>query len=269
MNKPKLEITKNYAIFEMHETNRPLKEKSVLLESLQKFGFMPSGAIHCKHNGNGKLKIVRGNHRFHYAQRLGLPIYYIVDDTNSEIFSLEGDNSQAWNSSDFLKARAKAGDKDCGRLVGFMEKHHIPIGPAASLMVGQVGYGGETLTRIKRGTFKVANMDFADNVVRVTDLGRDLGIKFATSAAFVHAVSLCLRIPEFDIDLFCDKLNKHCAIMKQRTKREDYLEEIESVYNHKSQLTRLPIKFRALEIARERQKTFGKHKESAREYSEN
>ena len=40
---------------------------------------------------------------------------------------------------------------------------------------------------------------------------------------------------------------------------------IENVYNHQSRLTRLPIKFRAVEIARERQKTFGKKKEEVPE----
>ncbi len=259
MNKPKLESTKNYDLFEMHDTNRPIKDKPLLLESMQKNGFIPSGAIHCYRNGNGKLKIIRGHHRFHYAQRLKLAVYYIIDDTNHDIFNLEGDTTQAWSSLDFLKARAKAGNKDCDRLLGFMEKHHIPIGPATSLMVGQSA-NSRGVSEVKRGTFKVGDMGFANEVIGVIDILRDLGVSFATSAMFLSAMSLCLRIPELDIELLREKIKTHYLILRKRLSRSEYLEEIENVYNYKSQLSRLPIKFRALEIARERQKNFGQQK---------
>jgi len=254
--KPKLECTKNYDIFEMHETNRPVKEKHVLLDSMRKYGFMPSGAIHCYRNGNGKLKIIRGHHRFHYAQRLKLPVYYIVDDTQPDIFGLEGDSSQTWNSMDFVSARAKAGNKNYIRLLGFMNKHRIPLGAATHLMMGESCEGGRA-TVIKSGMFKIDDEDteFAGKVAKVIDSLRDFGVPFCTSGSFVSAVALCVYIPEFDLDQFQDKIGKFHGTLRKCMTRNEYLDEIESLYNHQSQKNRLPIKFRALEVARERSKS--------------
>ena len=40
-DRPKLQETKDYDIFEEHEYNRPVRANRVLLESMAKHGFMP------------------------------------------------------------------------------------------------------------------------------------------------------------------------------------------------------------------------------------
>ncbi|MCR4331556.1 MAG: hypothetical protein NUV34_02445, partial [Sulfuricaulis sp.] len=87
--KPKLQCTHKYDLFEMHELNRPLHDDPRLLASMQKTGFMPSSPIQCVRNGNGTLKVVRGHHRLTYAKRLGLPVWFVVDDTKTDLFDLE------------------------------------------------------------------------------------------------------------------------------------------------------------------------------------
>ncbi len=131
--KPKLEKTYNYDLFEPHEFSRPLHEDKVLLGSMQKYGFLPSCPIHCVQSDNGKLKVIRGQHRLHYARRLGLPVYYVIDDSNPDIFYLEAVR-QKWSLTDFAEARANAGDKNYIKLLAFKKKHGLPLGAAARLL---------------------------------------------------------------------------------------------------------------------------------------
>src|SRR3990167_2530870 len=135
--KPRLEKTFNYDLFEMHDYNRTLHENSDLLKSMESHGFMPSSPIQCVSNGSGKLKVIRGHHRYDYAKRLKLPIYYIVDNSNTDIFDLEGSSLQSWSVKDFAVARAKHGDKSIQALLEFKEKHGLTLLSAASLVGGE------------------------------------------------------------------------------------------------------------------------------------
>jgi hypothetical protein len=256
--KYELQKTTNYGLFELHDCNRPKTEDKMLLESMKRYGFMPSGAIHVRKVGN-KLKIIRGHHRFFYAQRLGLPIYYIIDDTDADIFYLEGSFHPVWDGDDFVYARSHSGDKDCTKLKLFQQEHHLHLGAAASLVGGQSAGSGNKTKQVKNGTFTVGDMTHANQVVRVTDLCRELGIVFATSSGFVKAVSAALRIPEFSLEGFIAKIRLYPRMMNRRSTGKEFLEEIESIYNYAAKGKRMPVSFRAQEVARQRAVTFGEH----------
>lgn len=249
---PKLQVTKNYDLFELHELNRPLHKDKRLEESMKKYGFMPSCPIQCVHNGNGKLKIIKGHHRFMTAKNLGLNVWYIVDKTNTDLFYMESCRTQ-WTVNDFANARANAGDEHCKKLLVFMENHGLNIGSASSLLGGESAGSLNKVNQIKRGTFKVVDSKLTNMVIKITDRCRDLKIPFATNSAFVGAISFVVRIPEFDINLFIHKLNLHWSKMSKRTTIYDYLEEIEELYNYGQRQTRIPLAFRAKELARKRQ----------------
>ena len=250
--------TKDYDMFEMHKFNRPLGEKPGLVDSMRRDGFAPSCAIHCVTNGNGKLKIIRGHHRFAIAKRLGLPVYYIVDDSITDIFALEGDSRQSWSVADFAYARAKAGDKHCKEMLAFKDTHGLTFGSAASLMGGESAGSHNQTRAIKSGAFRVGDKKHAWKVVEITDLCRELGIKFATSSGFVHAVSRALRVPEFDSKRFQHSLSLHPHIMNKRSRADEYLEEITGLYNYRRRGKRVRIDSLADDIMRERCRTFGR-----------
>jgi hypothetical protein len=64
-------------------------------------------------------------------------------------------------------------------------------------------------------------------------------------------------VPEFDLDLFIHKLTLNGSQMRKRGTLNEYLEEIEALYNYGSSRKRIPVAFRAREISKQRQKTFG------------
>lgn len=251
-DKPKLQVSRDYGIFEMHEFNRPLHEDPRLLASMKKVGFMPSSPIQCVRNGHGRLKVVRGHHRLDVAKRLNLPVWYIVDNSKVDIFDLEGVKQQ-WSASDFLKARAAAGNEHCEKVVEFQKRHGLTLSAAASLLGGQSAASGNKVKSIKDGTFKVASdLSHAKTVVSITDYCHDCGVDFARSAAFVGAVSMCARVPEFDPAVFKHRVKLHGGIMRKRAAKDEYLAEIDALYNYGAKGRRLPLEFQAKEVARER-----------------
>lgn len=256
---PRLRVTKDYDIFEMHELNREIRESPILLASMKAHGFMHSSPIQCITNGNGKLKVIRGHTRLHYAKRLKLPVWYVIDDTNTDIYDLEADSGVRWTLRDFLVSRARAGDVACKQVLAFQEKHHLTQGVAISLMGGESAGSQNRQEAVKRGVFKMAaDLSHAKAVVDVTDHFRANGVLFATRSSFVAAVSMLLRVPEFDPKVLKHRLAQAPALIQQRTNTEGYLDELEALYNYGAKRSRLPLKFRAQEISRERQATFGK-----------
>ena len=250
--KAKLEKTTDYSMFQSHELNRPLHKTKLLNNSLLKNGFMPSSPLHCVHNGGGKLKILRGHHRFHLARELKLPVYYVVDDTETDIFELEGDSGSHWSLRDFVHARSQAGDMDCQKLLAFQKRHGISLGAAASLVGGDSAASNNMGRAVRQGRFEVGDMKHANDVVRVVDLCRELGAEYATNSAFVYALSSVLRIPELDQEHLMHRLRIGYANVNKRSNREGYMEEIEALYNHAARSKRLPIAFRAAQVGRER-----------------
>lgn len=252
-DKPKLQCTKDYNLFEPHPFNRPLHEDKKLLRSMREHGWMPSSPAQCIRNGNGKLKVVRGHHRLDYAKQLGLPVYYVIDESCTAIFELENPKS-TWTYRDYIAARAQSGDPDMAYVSTFMSVHNLPVGSALALLGNENDRGRGKSNKshlVKTGGFKVTSIEHAEKVVAITDLCRDLGMKWATYATFVAAVSMAVRVPEFDGELFRQRLHQYPAMMNKRSTADEYLEEIEALYNYRTRKP-LPLVFTAKQLSSER-----------------
>jgi hypothetical protein len=237
-----LKTTRDYGIFELHPLNREEHEDPALAESMRKHGFMRSGAIHVKPNGSGKLKVIRGHHRLAEAKRQKLPVWYIVDDSNVDIFELEGSSHAHWSIRDFATARSRAGDKNYDVLLDFQKKHNLPMSVAASLVGGESAGSHNKQSDIKEGKFKTGDMIHANQVVRITDTLFEYGVECARTAGFVSAVSAAMRLPDFDAESFIARTRLYPKMMNRRSTRNEYLEEIEAMYNY-GQRKRVPIAF--------------------------
>lgn len=209
----------------------------------------------------------------HYAKRLKLPVWYIVDESNCDIFDLEACSLQRWSARDFAVARAKGGNKHCAKLLKFSKDHKLGITIAASLVMGHTSMnpGGKCpLTSVKDGTFEAGDMGFAYRVAAITDICVEAGIRHATSSRLVSAFMLALLIPGFDERRLSDKITKNPALLRKRGAVSEYLEEVETVYNHQAHGKRMPVKHLALENARMRRsdgRTSGSRKAAANRLS--
>lgn len=229
--KPELKCTRDYTVFEMHEFNRPLHDDPVLFQSMKDNGWMPSSPAQVVKSGNGRLKVVRGHHRLAIAKQLGIPVWYVIDETVADPWSLEGCRS-AWTGHDFAVARAANGDKDVKAVIDFSKKHGINLGVAASLLGGESAGSSNKMKMIKTGTFKIAgDTSHAQKVVWVIDRCREVGIEFATATPFVSAVSMMVYLPEFDPNVFIHKVRQNKDRLERRGTSDRFLDEIEAIYN--------------------------------------
>jgi len=256
--KPKLYYTKDLGIFQMHELNRDIAEKPALEASMQKHGFMPSSPIQCVRGAGGSLKVIRGHHRLHYAKRLGLSVWYVIDPTVTDIFELEGDSSSRWTLSDFVHARAKSGDEHCARVLEFQKRHGIGLGATVSLMGGESAGSMNSCDKLKRGTFRVSkDLSHANLVAELVDYCRASGAYCAGETSFVNALSSVCRVPEFEPAVFKQRVSKMPSLIAKQTDRRGYLSIIEDVYNYAAKGKRVPLAFRAAEVGRQRHESFG------------
>lgn len=261
---PKLESTTKYELFDLHELNRNLHDSTELEESMRKYGFRPSSPIHVTRTANGRLKVKRGHNRLAVAMKLKLPVWYIIDDDPMSIYEWEGNSHHLWNVEDFATSYMRGGSEDCKILLDFRKKYGLTLGAAASLVGGESAGSSNKIKQVKAGIFKVGDMKHAKLIADTIVLCKESGVDFATSTGFVAALSVAVRVPEFDIETFRARVRMYPKMMNRRTGKADYLIEIEALYNYGARGKRLPLAVRAHEICLERQRTFGRKDEPSR-----
>jgi len=250
-------FTRDYEIFIVHECNRDIREDPILSASIAKHGFMPAGAIHVRNYDEDRLCIIRGHHRFYEAKKQDSGIYFIVDNTPTEIFDLERSTHTQWSMRDWCLARSNQGNPNYERLVEFQNRHGVSATVAASLLGGQAGPSGNKNDMIKSGTYRVVdNGVYAENVMAVVNACYAAGLEYAKSTSFIGAISGCLRTPEFDMKVFIDKLRRRPTMIRKCTNRYDYLREIDNLYNFGSK-TPIALERLVRTNMQNRQKNFG------------
>lgn len=219
---------------------------------MRKHGFAPGGCIQVAVGDDGMLVVIKGHHRFNYAVQLGLPVYFVVDNTLTDLYELEGVQAQNWSADDFTYSRALQGDEDCMAVMEYAEAHGVTMSIAASLLRGESAGSGNSGLAIKKGLFKIVPNDHAKNVGTAIDLFRALGLPFASTSSFVAAVSMMLRVPEVSMDHLKKRARNYHHEIRHRSNRNEYLEELEALYNRSTKGPRVAIKLLAEDIARRR-----------------
>lgn len=244
--------TTDYSLFVTNEANRQITPRKPIEESFQQHGFIMGQAIHTRRLADGRLKVVTGHHRLYYAKALGLPVYFIIDPTDVDLFDLEG-GTKSWSLSDYVFARNATGKGDYPALVQFSRKHGLPFGVSASLLGGESAGSGNKARDVKRGTFKASGEAIANEVARIINICRDVGFDKAATSNFVAAISLVLRVQEMSVAQLEKRIRAYPHILRSRATRADYLSDLEAVYNYQSRSGKLNLAFRAEEEARRRQ----------------
>ena len=231
-----------------HTLNRPITDKPELEKDMIENGFNPAYPIVVtKHPDTGLMTVLQGHHRLHYAKALGIKFYVIFDWTGRNIHEAEAVKRQNWSTRDWISSQVKAGNPDYEMVMEVVETHHLPLGMAATLVMGKPGSAGHVTEAIRSGQFKVGNQKLRFDTCVVTDECRRLGVEFATHTAFVAAVSRTMAIPEVDLDRMLQKLGNFSGLLKHHAGAKEYLGDIEMVYNYRviNPANRVPIVFTA------------------------
>jgi hypothetical protein len=249
--------TTDYGKFDPHFINRPIGPRPQMESLMDEHGFLASSAIHVVETSKGRLGIVRGHHRYHYAKAHGLPIYYIIDDAVTDIHVLESSKHQDWSLRDWLDSQIRAGNEDCIAVKNYMDRTGFPLVTSLNLCFGQSAGSNAAPDYLREGKFRLGDQTHAEQVAAVVERLRELGPKFPflQRQAFVAALSSLLRVPEFNEDRFVAVVKKSSMQFTAQRNTSDYLYMITSLYNHHlRKMTRITPD-RVDEVMRERSAT--------------
>lgn len=262
--KPKLETTKNHAQFTFHAEQRPINSGHVkkLIDSMKAHGFLPSKPVQCIRTTKG-LQVIDGHHRLTAAQMLDLPIYYVVEETETANTISDVNNAvRCWKLTDYINSFIVKGNKEYVTLQKFIDRG-LPASMAISLLLGNSSHCSRGNLLVKMGKFKVVTTMQAEQLMKVIESLRD-SLPHVTNHAFIGALGLAWPLKEFDIEAFGAKLRANQSMLPRCSNVEDYLRAIEDIHNFR-QHGRIPLAFMAREAAKERSgKAMDKYNRSKR-----
>lgn len=247
--------TTNYGKFELLCINRDVSKTKALEASMKKYGWISAYPAHVVKNGNGKLKIKAGHHRFTVAQKLGIPVKYVVCEDHSTVHELEKATRQ-WSIKDYLTSYVRAGEPEYVAFQDFIDKTHLPLNSCISMLAGQWAGSGNHLDSFKNGNYEIKTTEHAEMVFTIVNTMKSVGIKWAFETLPVQAVSKIVMEPTISINQLIKRIKTWSSLITKHTNIQQYLTMFEEVYNFKSR-ERVPLAHIINESSKMRQKNFG------------
>jgi hypothetical protein len=256
---PMIHCTKDYSLFIINHLNRDITDGNHkrLIRSMQAHGFIPDFHLICIRLPEGKLGIEVGHHRFHYAKRLGLPIYYTVTETEFSTADAEGDSGTIWTLRQLITREIKKGKLEYRKLLRFADEHKIPIGAAASLLRGQSAGSGNAQRLIRDGTYALGDTTHAESVMAIKRAFESARVDFASGAIFLDALSKVVFAPTVDLKRMERNAKLYGGMMSKKVNTGEMLEQLQTVYNRNAKGGTIPLRYLAEEASKERKRTFG------------
>lgn len=231
--------TENYTVFKRHPLNRETDPTHV--RKLMK-AFVHDNKLNVHPIVvNKNYEIVSGQHRFEAAKTLGLPIFYIKDDHISDEHIISSNTHQKrMSTGDLIRFHARAaGKKDYIGLEKYIKQAGISAKAAFGLLAVSGRQSGKSLAD---GTFKLPeNLAFVDQTIDryLTFIAfcderqiRPLGA--FKSATFTTAFRRMCQHPDFNFELFMDKVGDRWFELKPQGNIQGWFGLLKKIYNFRN-----------------------------------
>lgn len=228
----KIQSTKNYSLFNQSGENRAIdvKKHKRLRLSMEKYGFLKSFPVVCVRGKNGKLYVKDGQHRLALAELLGLSVWYVEEDTDFDVATVNS-TAKVWTLADFAEKYAARGNQAYAQGMAFAKEHGVPLGTAFAMLAGTTSFGNVE-PQFVDGTFEIKDRAWAEAVVSV--YGPLVKLNGAIrNAAFLAACMATCRVAGFDTKRLIAGARQKPEALKSYSTREGYLEMLEDLYNHR------------------------------------
>lgn len=236
--------TTNYDVFNLIFDNREieLSKRSDLRESMRRQGFIPSLHAIVRGGEGGKYDVIDGQHRIEMARKLGLPVYYVVEDQEIDVAEINS-TSVRWSLKDYLQRYLHHDPHGYyAQVKRYSEMFGLTIGQSAALLAGRTSFS-KVSREFKSGHYKIKDAslawDAADLFSEIRHITKDVG-----NGAFLTACYAVTLIPEFDRERFVKCAAKKFLSLKSLRKVDDYLHLMETIYNS-GRGRKLPLAFLA------------------------
>ena len=227
----KIQQTKNYRLFIRNPENRPTdaRKHRKLRESLQRYGFLRCFPVVVRREDD-KLIVKDGQHRLMIAETLGIPVWWVEEEVDFDIATINS-AAKVWSLRDFALKHAANGLTDYAEGLEFAALHKLPIGTAFALLAGLTGLTA-CHDEFIDGTYKVKDRAWADLVAGIYAPLVAMSPEIR-NARFVEACMAVARVPGFEADRIISGAKRQRDKLVAYSTRDAYLEMLEEIYNFK------------------------------------
>lgn len=226
-----LKSTTNYERFRIDPVNRPIDEKHVdeLARAIVKKNLLREYPIVVSTD----YTVIDGQHRLMAAQRLKVPIYFIVS-TDATIEAVADTNSlqAAWKTENFMHHWSMQGNEHYLMLHRFHESYpFLSMAVCRDLLWGEGGKNSPSES-FKRGDFIVTRPEYAERVANaLLDFKRFTALWL--HGPFVRTVMNLVANQQYDHKRMMMKLEYLSARLVKCADIKGYMAVINQIYNHK------------------------------------
>jgi len=244
MAKILLQYTKNYDLFILKADNRDVTDErhiKALMESMQRNEFLKSKAITVKNEG-AKYIVIDGQHRLEAAKRLGITLWYTVDDEISDEALPDLQIAKKWLPKDYLKHFVMKDIKKYKTLQEICETYpKVSITTVVLLLEGSGNtYGSRG--RFETGTINIVNQENALKTLRYAyDMYQLYKHEWLFGRTFLKAFADIIQIEGYSQKIMMDRLSVNSENFRQMLSEEGYYKMFNEVYNYRA--TKNRIKF--------------------------
>ena len=236
-----LSNTKDHSLFELYEDNRVITEQSIqkMIKTLEHKNLLSCFPL-VVYKDKGQMYITDGQRRSLAAKRLGLTVYYIINNkcTKDDIPRINT-GQVPWKMENYLhsfciKAQySKHGTHaDYLRLEDFRQIYKFSIANCLTMLVG---YDGTDInTNFKEGRFKIINYPKACEIAKnLTDFKPYH--KEWDSKDFVRAITKLTRHAKYDHANMMKKMERHHEKLIRWSTSGQYVLNLQDIYNNRKQ----------------------------------
>jgi hypothetical protein len=234
----KIQSTLNYSRFKLMDGNRPIHSRvKKLIKEIKRKNMLAQYPIVCTKNGDGRLYICDGQHRFAAAQALNLPVHFIeTKGVTVEDVAHNNGAQKAWTPRDFIASFAGLGNENYIALRAFIEEFGLPPSTSAAILSGAIctlsGSSGGA-AHVNDGRFTVADAGFARRVAESL-LAVSEHFSGFRDRGFVLAMARLMKVKAFSVTRLLGKLEYQAGKLKKCATWAQYVELIEEIYNYRA-----------------------------------
>lgn len=179
-----IKSTTDYSLFKKLEGNRDIKKTNALVASINEMNLTKF----CPIIVDEAFRIVDGQHRFDACQRLDLPVYFVVMESQKAeqaMIILNKCQSQ-WRNEEFFQYNEKSVGGCYTELKEYIEKYKIPLSFAVLLFPEKPF----DTRKIRSSDFKFTKYKFCDDLAEYYTSHEFRKLPFSKSKPFARAIRI-------------------------------------------------------------------------------
>jgi hypothetical protein len=239
----KIQKTENYDLFKRISGNRTIN-KAQISRLQASFDENPELISAVPVIVNDKMEIIDGQHRFNALKKLGMPIYYFkVGKLGLKAVQVLNSATKTWSPLDYAKSYSELDKKDYDVYLDFKKRYRFPHNILLSYLGTSSGLDKDvnnTNRKFKEGKFLVKDLQMAETLCsRLSDVKQyyDRG----DSRPFASAFKMISSHPLYDHTRMVAKLSAKYKTLKDSPYVEDYLRQLERIYNFHCGVNRVKL----------------------------